>query len=77
MPHWWVFLLLAAITGPAKAWEPGRGVVYDLDTTLLFGEAGPEQPGGNVGFRLTGQLQIVPTWRDPHNSDTVLLQFKV
>lgn len=70
-------LIVAAISGAAKGWKLGNGLKYDLTTILLFRETGPAKPGGDVGFQLTGHLELTPVWKDRYDTDIVLLQFKV
>ncbi|XP_032666474.1 microsomal triglyceride transfer protein isoform X2 [Odontomachus brunneus] len=66
-----------AVAGAIRGWEAGSGHRYRLTTTLLFREAIPPKSGGDVGFRLTGELDVTAAWRDPGDPDVFLLKFKL
>ena len=69
--------MVLAIAGAAKGWELGKSSTYELTTSLLFRETGPDKPGGDVGFQMKGRITVIPMWRDPYDSDTFLLMFMV
>ena len=74
---WSLCFLLSAVAGATRGWDLGRGLKYEITTTLLFREAGRPRPGGDVGFQMTGYLKVVPVWQDPKNLNTVILKIKV
>nr|XP_003704407.1 PREDICTED: LOW QUALITY PROTEIN: microsomal triglyceride transfer protein large subunit [Megachile rotundata] len=57
-----------AVVGATKGWDVGNGVKYKLTTTLLFSEATPTKSSGDVGFRLTGELDVTAVWQTPDDS---------
>ena len=74
---WSLSFLFLAVAGATRGWNLGHGLRYEFTTTLLFREAGPPRPGGDVGFQMTGQLEVVPVWQDPKDPDTIILKIKV
>ncbi|XP_014474918.1 PREDICTED: microsomal triglyceride transfer protein large subunit isoform X2 [Dinoponera quadriceps] len=66
-----------AVASAIRGWEVGSGHRYRLTTTLLFREAVPPKSGGDVGFRLTSELDVTAVWRDPGDPDLFLLKFKL
>ncbi|XP_033230195.1 microsomal triglyceride transfer protein large subunit isoform X1 [Belonocnema kinseyi] len=66
-----------AVAGATRGWNLGHGLRYEFTTTLIFREAGPPRPGGDVGFQMTGQLEVVPVWQDPKDPDTIILKIKL
>ncbi|XP_025156422.1 microsomal triglyceride transfer protein isoform X2 [Harpegnathos saltator] len=66
-----------AVAGATRGWEAGSGHRYKLTTTLLFREAVPLKSGGDVGFRLTSELDVIAVWRDPADPDVFLLKFEL
>lgn len=71
------FFIILAVAGAARGWTLGSGLKYKLTTTLLFKEAGPPRPGGDVGFQLTGELAVTAVWKDPNDAGTFLLRVEV
>lgn len=74
---WTLCVMLAAVAGAIRGWEAGSGHKYRLTTTLLFREAVPPKSGGDVGFRLTSDLDVTAVWRDSGDPDVFLLKFEV
>jgi len=74
---WKLCVILAAVAGAIRGWETGSGHKYRLTTTLIFRETGPPRAGGDVGFRLTGELDVTAVWRDSADPNVVLLKFEV
>ncbi|XP_050464692.1 microsomal triacylglycerol transfer protein isoform X3 [Cataglyphis hispanica] len=72
----YLFTLLA-VAGAVRGWETGRGHKYKLTNTLIFREAGSPKSGGDVGFRLTGELDITAVWQDSNDPNSFLLKFKL
>lgn len=70
----WKLCVIFTAIASIKGWEVGQGHKYKLTTTLIFRETGPAKSGGDVGFRLTGELNVTAVWQD-HN--IFLLQFQV
>ncbi|XP_011335273.1 microsomal triglyceride transfer protein large subunit isoform X2 [Ooceraea biroi] len=66
-----------AVAGAIRGWETGSGHKYLLKTTLIFREAGSPKRGGDVGFRLTGELDVTAVWRDPNDPNVFLLKFEL
>lgn len=66
-----------AVAGATRGWETGRGHKYRLTNTLIFREAGSPKSGGDVGFRLTGELDITVVWQDSSDPNSFLLKFKL
>lgn len=66
-----------AVAGASRGWNLGHGFRYELNTTLLFREAGPPRPGGDVGFQVTDHLEVIPVWRDPNDSGVIILRIKL
>ncbi|XP_012277607.1 microsomal triglyceride transfer protein large subunit [Orussus abietinus] len=66
-----------AAAGATRGWDLGSGYKYRLRTTVLFREAGPPRMGGDVGFRVTGELTATAVWQDPKDPDTFLLNLQV
>lgn len=75
--YWKLCAILAAVAGAIRGWETGSGHKYKLATTVIFREAGPPRPGGDVGFKLTGELDVTAVWRDPNDPEVFLLNFEV
>lgn len=75
--YWKLCVILAAIAGGTKGWEIGSGHKYRLTNTLIFREAEPPKSGGDVGFRLTGELGITALWQDSNDPNVFLLKFEV
>ncbi|XP_011862749.1 PREDICTED: microsomal triglyceride transfer protein large subunit isoform X2 [Vollenhovia emeryi] len=71
---WKLCVILAAVAGGTKGWELGSGHKYRLTNTLIFREAEPPKSGGDVGFRLTGELGVAALWQD---SNVFLLKFEL
>lgn len=74
---WKLCVIFTAIASVSKGWELGQGYKYKLTTTLIFRETGPAKSGGDVGFRLTGELDVTTVWQDHYKSNIFLLQFQV
>ncbi|XP_072755911.1 microsomal triacylglycerol transfer protein isoform X2 [Anoplolepis gracilipes] len=77
---WKLCVIFAAVVGAVKGWEVGSGHKYKLTNTLLFREVGSPNSGGDVGFQLTGELDVIAVWRDPNDPNdpnSFLLKFKV
>ena len=72
-------VIIAAVNGATKGFEIGQELDYDLITTMLFREATTVQPknAGDVGFQITGKLQVAAIWVDPKDPDLLLLSIKV
>ncbi|KAL6268436.1 hypothetical protein P5V15_001572 [Pogonomyrmex californicus] len=66
-----------AVAGGTKGWEIGNGHRYNLMNTLIFREAAPSKSGGDVGFRLTGELDITALWQDSNDPNIFLLKFEL
>ncbi|XP_066589474.1 microsomal triacylglycerol transfer protein [Prorops nasuta] len=66
-----------AVASATRGWSTGSGFTYKLTNTLLFREAGPPKSGGDVGFQLTGELDITAVWKDPQDLDTFLLKLQL
>ncbi|XP_033328364.1 microsomal triacylglycerol transfer protein isoform X1 [Megalopta genalis] len=67
----------AAMAGAARAWDVVSGLKYKLTTTLLFNEAAPPKTSGDVGLRLTGELNVTAVWQQPTDHDTFLLRIQL
>lgn len=74
---WKLCVILTAVAGAARGWETGSGHRYRLTTTLIFREAGAPRSGGDVGFRLTGELDVTAVWQDRNDPNVFLLKFQV
>ncbi|XP_036147504.1 microsomal triglyceride transfer protein large subunit isoform X2 [Monomorium pharaonis] len=73
-----VYLLtLLAVAGGTKGWIIGSGHRYRLTNTLIFREAEPLKSGGDVGFRLTGDLDVTALWQDSNDHNSFLLKFEL
>ncbi|XP_020285728.1 microsomal triglyceride transfer protein large subunit isoform X2 [Pseudomyrmex gracilis] len=70
-------LTFLTVAGVARGWETGSGHRYKLTTTLIFKEAGPPRSGGDVGFRLTGELDVIAVWQDHSDPNVFLLKFQL
>lgn len=70
-----MFIILAAVAGATRGWKIGSGHKYRLTNTLIFREVG--STGADVGFQLTGELDITAVWQDPNDPNAFLLKFKV
>ncbi|KMQ97444.1 microsomal triglyceride transfer protein large subunit [Lasius niger] len=66
-----------AVVGAARGWEVGSGHKYRLTNTLIFREAGSPKSGGDVGFRLTSELDVTAVWQDSNDPNSFLLKFKL
>ncbi|XP_031836088.2 microsomal triacylglycerol transfer protein isoform X1 [Nomia melanderi] len=66
-----------AVASAARAWDVGSGLKYKLMTTLLFSEAAPSKSSGDVGLRLTGELDVTAVWQEPTDHDTFLLRIEL
>lgn len=66
-----------AMAGAARAWDVVSGLKYKLTTTLLFSEAAPSKTSGDVGLRLTGELNVTAVWQQPTDHDTFLLRIQL
>ncbi|XP_076635273.1 microsomal triacylglycerol transfer protein isoform X1 [Colletes latitarsis] len=62
---------------PTKGWDIVSGLKYKMTTTLLFSEAAPTKSSGDVGFRLTGDLDVTAVWQDPIDQETFLLKIEL
>lgn len=70
-------MIVAAVAGATRGWDVGTGLKYKLTTTLLFSESVPSKFSGDVGFRLTGELDVIAVWQRPDDLDTFLLKLEV
>ncbi|KOC60003.1 Microsomal triglyceride transfer protein large subunit [Habropoda laboriosa] len=77
MMYWKVCLIVAAVAGVTRGWEVGSGLKYKLTTTLLFSETAPSKFSGDVGFRLTGELDVTAVWQNPDDLNTFLLKIEL
>jgi len=75
--YWKLCVILAAVAGGTRGWQVGSGHKYKLTNTLIFREAEPPKSAGNVGFRLTGELDITALWQDSNDPNVFLLKFEV
>ncbi|XP_076241599.1 microsomal triacylglycerol transfer protein [Calliopsis andreniformis] len=66
-----------AVAGATRGWDVGSGLKYRLTTTLLFSEAAPSKSSGDVGFRLTGELDVTAVWQLPTDRDSSLLRIEL
>ncbi|CAK9812892.1 Microsomal triacylglycerol transfer protein [Anthophora plagiata] len=66
-----------AVAGATRGWDVGTGLKYKLTTTLLFSESVPSKFSGDVGFRLTGELDVIAVWQRPDDLDTFLLKMEL
>ncbi|KAL0115857.1 hypothetical protein PUN28_011023 [Cardiocondyla obscurior] len=66
-----------AVAGGTRGWEIGSGHKYKLSNTLIFREAAPPKSGGDVGFRVTGELDVTALWQDTGDSNIFLLKFEL
>lgn len=64
-----------AVAGATRGWKIGSGHKYRLTNTLIFREVG--STGADVGFQLTGELDITAVWQDPNDPNAFLLKFKL
>lgn len=62
----------------SQNWNIGTGFTYDLKTTVLLGEISRLGGSGvgDVGFQITAKLQVLPLWKDPSDSEKVLVSIK-
>lgn len=74
---WKLCVILAAVVGATKGWKIGSGHKYRLTNTLIFREVGSPKSESDVGFQLTGELDITAVWQDPNDANSFLLKFKV
>lgn len=70
-------MIVAAVVGATKGWGVGDSLKYKLTTTLLFSEAAPTKSSGDVGFRLTGELDLAAVWKNPDDHESFLLRIQV
>lgn len=75
--YWKLCVILAAVAGGTKGWQVGNGHKYKLTNTLIFRETESSKPTGDVGFRLTGELDITALWQDFNDPNIFLLKFEV
>lgn len=75
--YWRLCVILAAVAGATRGWDVGNGLKYKLTTTLLFSEAALSKSSGDVGFQLTGDLNVIAIWQEPTDHDTFLLRIEV
>lgn len=75
--YWKLCIILVAVAGGTKGWKIGSGHKYRLTNTLIFREAEPPKSGGDVGYRLTGDLDITAVWQDSNDPSIFLLKFEV
>ncbi|XP_076679116.1 microsomal triacylglycerol transfer protein [Andrena cerasifolii] len=66
-----------AVAGATRGWDVGSGLKYRLRTTLLFSETAPSKSSGDVGFGLTGELDVTVVWQLPTDRDSVLLRIEL
>nr|XP_012221835.1 PREDICTED: microsomal triglyceride transfer protein large subunit isoform X1 [Linepithema humile] len=66
-----------AVASISKGWEVGQGHKYKLTTVLIFRETGPAKSGGDVGFGLSGELDVTAVWQDHYKPNILLLQFQL
>nr|XP_034178369.1 microsomal triglyceride transfer protein large subunit [Osmia lignaria] len=66
-----------AVVGATKGWGVGDSLKYKLTTTLLFSEAAPTKSSGDVGFRLTGELDLAAVWKNPDDHASFLLRIQL
>ncbi|XP_024946813.1 uncharacterized protein LOC107273694 isoform X2 [Cephus cinctus] len=66
---------IITVTGVACGWNLGNGFRYQLTTTVLFEEVGPMK-FSDVGFQVTGELIVIPLWKDPNDANTILLKIE-
>ncbi|XP_017890463.1 microsomal triglyceride transfer protein large subunit-like [Ceratina calcarata] len=66
-----------AVAGATRGWHIGTGLKYKLTTTLLFSEAVPSRSSDDVGYRLTGELNVTAVWQRPDDIDSYLLRVEV
>lgn len=65
-----------AMAGATRGWDLGSGLKYKLTTTLLFSEAAPLKSSGDVGFRLTSELDVTAVWQRPDDLSSFLLKIQ-
>lgn len=75
--YWRLCVILAAVAGATRGWDVGNGLKYKLTTTLLFSEAALSKSSGDVGFQLTGDLNVIAIWQEPTDHDTFLLRIEL
>jgi len=75
--YWKLCVILAAIAGGIKGWQVGNGHKYKLTNTLIFKETESSKSTGDVGFRVTGELDITALWQDFNDPNIFLLKFEV
>ncbi|OAD56739.1 Microsomal triglyceride transfer protein large subunit [Eufriesea mexicana] len=74
---WKVCVIVAAMAGATKGWDLGSKLKYKLTTTLLFSETAPSKSSGDVGFRLTSELDLNVVWQNPQDLDSFLLKIEL
>lgn len=73
-----LLLNLLALAGAIKGFEIGEVLNYDVTTTMLFRETNTlKRTAADVGFQLTGNVEIAAVWKDSKNSNLFLLSLKV
>lgn len=75
--YWKLCVIFSAVASIARGWETGSGHKYNLENTFIFREIEALKSGGDVGFRLTGELAVTAVWRSPSDLDLFLLKFEV
>lgn len=75
--YWKVCVIFVAMAGATRGWDLASGLKYKLTTTLLFSEAAPSKSSGDVGFRLTGELDVTAVWQKPDDPSSFLLKIEV
>lgn len=73
-----IILILSSFSF-SQNWNTGIGSNYELTTTVLLGEISRVRGSsvGDVGFQITAKLQVLPLWRDPSDSEIVLISIKI
>ncbi|XP_076765695.1 microsomal triacylglycerol transfer protein isoform X1 [Xylocopa sonorina] len=66
-----------AVAGATRSWNVGSGLKYKLTTTWLFSEVAPTKSSGDVGFRLTGELHVIPVWQRLDDPNSFLLRVEL
>ncbi|KZC14768.1 Microsomal triglyceride transfer protein large subunit [Dufourea novaeangliae] len=75
--HWRLWVILVAVARLTSGWNAVSGQKYKLTKTLLFSEAAPSRSSGDVGLRLTSELDVTAVWQYPNNPDVVLLKIEI
>ncbi|KAG5310439.1 MTP protein, partial [Acromyrmex insinuator] len=66
-----------AVAGGTKGWQVGNGHKYKLTNTLIFRETESSKSTGDVGFRVTGELDVTALWQDFNEPNIFLLKFEL